>query len=372
MFLCLASSLSTQAQIQMNVKSFNSLRPAKKDVAAIEAGIEDVRKQIADKGNSSRIGKDISLLESMVGNIRKDFKKYKKLSVWDAELAKFKEQKAALKSDEDLAYQAKKKKDDAIAMVAQSLRKTGIEQDIKSYQSNPGVWKGNDVAQGFYSVMKSLEEFRSEYPNETESEILGRAIAVETYVQGEFLPSFLEIIKENRQKVDKVIAEKRMAKPDEAIRTLEKRTKLGFKIIPAFPEVAIFAENQEKDKQLLQEIKAYKEDGRFEQYKIDQVVIDAPEGKDAYVEADVKKALEKKGYEVVVVSIQDDRWVIVKNDFDLPKHKEKAAVLGLRKDGKCYRMWGTYRQPYAGAGTYMEEGYFRWNDPKEMNCNNLK
>lgn len=370
--LCLATAGSTQAQVQMTVKSFNSLRPAKADVTEIEEGVEAVQEKIAQKGSSSEIGKNINWLQAKVDNIKKDFPKYKKIAPWETQIDKFREENSKLKAVEDANYKAKKKKEDAIHQVSESMRRSGIERDITSYRSNPVVGKGNEIAEGYSFLAQAMEKFRADYPNETESEVIKRAIDVESYVKGDFMSSYLEKSKEKRASDDGIIAEHRASSPDRAINILKKRTALGNKLTAAFPDQTFFAENQANDKKLLAEIESYKNDGGFEQFKKDAIILDAPQGKDPYVEGDIRKALEKEGYEVIVVNIQDDRWVLVKNDFDLPKHKEKAAVVGLRKDGKCYRMWGTYRQPYSGAGTYMKEGYFRWNDPKEMNCNNCK
>lgn len=375
-----AFSFNLIGQVQMQVKTFNSFKPAKEKVQAIEQGLADVQQQIGDQQSSQNISKDISLLERMVGDIRKDFKRYKKLPGWDEQIAGFKVENAKIKeaeekkaTEERLAAEAEKKHKKAISEVNRILQRTNIEGDIKYFKSNPNFDRAKELLDDWPSISEKLSVYQSSYPGENDFPAIQKALDIESYIKGDFKSEALRIFKNKVSKDDPTIDRIWEEYPGNAIKMLADRLSFAKKISDQFSEEkARLAPQIEKDDIRYKSLFDYRDGGGHDAWKLDQVRIDPPEGRDATAESHIRKALTKEGFEVVVVSMRDANWYISKNQYGIPEYKAKGAVVGVRKDGKCQRIFGTYRKSYSGGGTYNSAAYFRWNDPKDMNCKNLK
>lgn len=77
----------------------------------------------------------------------------------------------------------------------------------------------------------------------------------------------------------------------------------------------------------------------------------------------------KKILRAVIVSSD---WQVVKNGFDLPKHKSLWYSIAVKdKDGVCYKASGELRKDYEGGGKYGSPKFLFAEIDTEMNCDNI-
>lgn len=77
----------------------------------------------------------------------------------------------------------------------------------------------------------------------------------------------------------------------------------------------------------------------------------------------------KKILRAVIVSSD---WQVVKNGFDLPKHKSLWYSIAIKdKDGVCYKASGELRKDYEGGGKYGSPKFLFSEIDTEMNCKNI-
>lgn len=360
------------SQVNVEFKSFNSFKPSKEKVQAIEAGLEDVRGQIAEEGSSKQIASDIQLIEGMVGDIRKDFKRYKKLPGWDEQLTQFKAENAKLAAAEKERADAARARKNALYQVKRANDDSHLRTRISSFNANPSFERATKVWDGWPKVEEKLQAFQAAYPGEESDEPVKEALEWKAFLEGEFKDEALKLYNATCVEQDPIIEDVWQSKPQNAINMLAKRIRFGSQLEKQLPDNQTLAAQMEKDNKRYKELFVYKDEGGFETWKLDQVKIDPPVGRDSKIEAHIKKALEEDGYEVVLVSMQDTDWLISSNEYGIPEYAYKGAQCGVKKDGKCQRIYGNYRRTYAGGGTYNLSGYFRWFDPKDMSCKNLK
>ena len=377
--MVLLLGLSASGMGQITIKTYNSFKPSKEKVNAVEQGLADVGSQISSKGSSQQIASDIRLIEKMVADIRKDFKRYKKLEGWDQQLAGFKQENEGLRQAEEqaaaerqAAAAAERQQQEAERKLKRQLEYSRIDSKIAYFGKQPRFKNATTVWDHWKAIDKALGEYLTAYPDDLGNQYVVQSNGIKDQVMGSFKTEVLDFFRPKTTKDQTTVDKVWESKPQNAINILSERIGFEKAFLEVYPGDAYVGDQLAQDEKRYKEIMAYKNDGRWDQWKLDQVTIPAAEGRDSGAESHIRNVMKKEGYEVVVVRMQDANWIISSNEYGIPTHKGKDAVVGVRKDGKCYRIWGEYRKQYAGAGTYNNSGYFRWNDPKEMSCKNLK
>lgn len=85
----------------------------------------------------------------------------------------------------------------------------------------------------------------------------------------------------------------------------------------------------------------------------------------------VKKEVAQLNYELLRTSIVSNDWRIKKNSIDIPLSKSMDVEIAVKKDGKCYKVYGALKCTYEGGGKYTNPHYSTYGDLLEMNCNNV-
>lgn len=368
-------------QVNVQMKSFNSFKPAKAKVQAIEQGLTEVSQMLDEERPVKDFGAQIVQLEGMVDEVRKEFKRYKRLPEWDEKLVQLNARTDVLFAKEQALKQAKRKANEAKAQAARDknmatmevrdvMWKTKIEDQVGYFKRKPSFRYANEVVKAWATVGKKLEAFRTLNPGEKIE--VKNILEIEAYLKDGFQTASLELLKNQAPKDDATIEEMWEEKPDNAIKRLAPRISFQKAMVEQFPQETQFASGLTSSEQQYKELITYRDGGGWAAWKMDQIRIPAAEGRNSGIESQIKKALIKEGYEVMLVRITDANWYINKNEYGIPKHKEKSVVCAVKKDGKCMRIFGNFRKSYAGGGTYNSTGYYRWNDPVEMNCANVK
>ena len=221
--------LSTQlfGQITVTTKTFNSFKPSKEKVTAIEDGLADVEQQITSKSSSQQIDSDIGLLERMVADIRKDFKRYKKLPGWDEQLASFREQNEVLRQEEEkaaaerrAAAEAERKQKEAARKLKYRVEDSRITSDMNLFKKQPRFKYAQSAWKQWASIEEALNTYTAAYPDDKENPHVVSALETQTRLMGEFRTQVLDFFRPQTTKDQATVAEVWQSKPQNAINIL--------------------------------------------------------------------------------------------------------------------------------------------------------
>lgn len=247
-----------------------------------------------------------------------------------------------------------------------------LDGEIKQFQKKPTLKSANIILKKWDALNTKLSTYLKDNPNNGDHPDLEKALGYKTLMEGEFKNEMLDFYHTKRTSKNQYIQDIWQSDPKKALELLSANIELGSLILDVYPDKAGFAEQVDKDKVRKQEIRTYIDDGSFHLWNLSQVVVSAPEARDATIEGKIKSELTALDCEVSTVSIQSKGWEIESNGVGIPLYRYKPAEVGMKQDGKCWWLDGEYRFDYAGGGKYNSTGAFFTERREEMSCDNLK
>lgn len=252
------------------------------------------------------------------------------------------------------------------------MRGARLEEGVAQFRKRASYNTCNPILKKWSAVKKDLEAYLAANPNDKDNPSLASAMEIRGLMEGEFKEEALEFFKSKIQSDGERIEKMWHPEPRKAMELLDERIEFATHYMAAYSESPLVADQKGLDEKRHAEIQDYIDSGRFEEWKMAQVQVSAPEGKDAQIESKIRSELTALDCEVAIVSMQSTDWGIESNSLGVPLYKYKVAEVGMRQEGKCWWLDGEYRYEYAGGGSYNSTGAFFTRERKEMSCDNLK